>query len=212
MSKKRNVVVKDSDRIEKNKDFVRLEGFNNLRSNTRICLKKDSRNKVVVTSPVAGDGKSTCSCNLALSFAKMGAKVLIIDCDLRKPVVHKTFGLGNKNGLSGILSRLSKLEGCIQKTSYENLSVLSAGPDVPNPSELLSGKEFKALINDLEEKYGYLIFDCPPVNVVSDAVPLFEHTDGVILVTRYKKTTYSDLDEALQKLKFANANLFGIFY
>ncbi len=211
-SSKAKVIVKDSDRLEKNKDFVRVEGFNTLRSNTRICLKKDSENKVIVTSPSAGDGKSTCSCNLAVSFAKMNAKVLIIDCDLRKPVIHKTFGLGNKNGLSGILSRLCSLNDCIQQTGYENLSIISAGLEVPNPSELLSSKELKVLISDLEKQYDYLIFDCPPVNVVSDAVPLFEQTDGVVLVARYNKTTYKDLDEAIERLKFANANLFGVFY
>ena len=205
-------VVKDTDRIEKNKDFVRSEGFNFLRSKVRLCLRKKTQNKILVTSANAGEGKSTCVCNLAISFAKTGAKVLIVDCDLRKPVVHKTFGLSNKKGLADVLAELFLIEDCIQPTWQENLFVLSAGTEAPNPSELLGCEEFEKLIDDLAMQYDYLIFDSSPVNVVADAESILELVDGVILVTRYKKTTYSDLDEALQKLKFANTNLFGIFY
>lgn len=202
----------DSDRIEKNTDFVRAEGFNTLRSNVRICLKKDDHNKVVITSPLSGDGKSTCSCNLAISFANTGKSVVIIDCDMRKPVIHKTFGLSNKNGLADILSRLSSLQDCIQKTKYNNLCIISAGTNVPNPSELLSSNEMKQLINNLEEQYAYIILDCPPINILSDAVPLFDLVDGLVLVARYGKTTHMDLQKAFSIIEFAKANLFGIFY
>lgn len=203
---------KDSDRIEKNKDFVSTEGFNTLRNNIRICLKKDSHNKIIVTSPLAGDGKSTCSCNLAISLANTNKTVLIVDCDLRKPVMHKTFNLSNKQGLSDILSCLANVSDCIQKTSYKNLSIIPAGSNAPNPSELLSSKEMKNLIDNLSEQYNYIIFDCPPINVVSDALPLFEWIDGIILVTRYNKTTYPELQKALATIEFAKANLFGFFF
>ena len=209
---KNTVINKDSDRLEKNKDFVRAEGFNTLRSNVRICLKKDERNKILVTSPCVGDGKSTCSCNLAVSFANASKSVLILDCDIRKSVIHKTFNVSNKKGLSDVLSRLAEVDECIQKTSYENLYVLPAGSTVPNPSELLSSKEMQLLIESLEEKYDYLILDSPPINVVSDSVPLFAWVDGVVLVTRCNKTTYNDLNEALNTIKFSNANLFGVFF
>lgn len=208
---KKNNISKDADRLEKNKDFVRLEGFNGLRSNVRICLKKDSRNKIVITSPSSGDGKSTCACNLAISFANTGRKVIIIDCDLRKPVVNKTFDLSNKKGLSDVLSRLAPVIECIQETSYNNLSIISAGTDVPNPSELLSGDEFKDLVKSLEEEYDYIVFDCPPVNVVSDVIPILELVDGVVLVVRQGKTTYAELQKALDSIEFAKANLFGVF-
>lgn len=208
---KNSVINKDSDRLEKNKDFIRTEGFNTLRSNVRICLKKDERNKILVTSPCAGDGKSTCSCNLAVSFANTGKSVLILDCDIRKPVIHKTFNVSNKKGLSDVLSCLAEVDECIQKTSYENLYVFPSGSTVPNPSELLSGKEMHFLIESLEMQYDYLILDSPPINVVSDSVPMFAWVDGVVLVTRYNKTTYNDLNEALNVIKFSNANLFGVF-
>lgn len=208
---KKNNINKDIDRLEKNKDFVRLEGFNGLRSNVRICLKKDSHNKIVITSSAPGDGKSTCASNLAISFANIGKKVIILDCDLRKPVINKTFMLSNKKGLSDVLSRLAPILDCIQETSYKNLSIISAGTSVPNPSELLSGDEMKVLIENLEEKYDYIIFDCPPINVVSDVIPILELVDGVVLVVRQGKTTYTELEKAIEAVKFAKANLFGIF-
>ena len=211
-NKKRTVVNKDSDRIDKNKDFVRTEGFNALRTNVRICLKKNTKNKILITSSVAGEGKSTCSVNLAISFANTGKSVLMIDCDMRRPVIHKTFGLNNRKGLSDILSNLSNVSDCIQKTNYDNLSVISAGVKVPNPSELLSSQEIKDLVNDLENKYDYIIFDCPPINVVADAVPLFEIVDGIVLVARYNKTNYFDLQKSLFTIEFAKANLFGVFF
>lgn len=207
-----SVINKDSDRLEKNKDFVHAEGFNTLRSNVRICLKKDERNKILVTSPCAGDGKSTCSCNLAVSFANTGKSVLILDCDIRKSVIHKTFNVSNKKGLSDVLSCLAEVNECIQKTSYKNLEILPAGSTVPNPSELLSSKEMQSLIESLEFQYDYLILDSPPINVVSDSVPMFAWVDGVVLVTRYNKTTYNDLSNALNTIKFSNANLFGVFF
>ena len=205
-------IIKDRDRIEKNKSFVNIEGFNTLRNNLRICLKKDSGNRVIVTSPLAGDGKSTCSSNLAISLANANKKVLIIDCDLRKPVIHKTFGLNNKQGLSDVLSSLTSVSQCIQETSYSNLWAISAGTNAPNPSELLSSEEMKDLIYDLSNKYDYIIFDCPPINVVSDALPLFEWVDGVILVIRYNKTTHPEIQKAISVINFAKANLFGVFF
>lgn len=205
-------LIKDSDRLEKNKDFVRAEGFNTLRTNVRICLKKDTNNKILVTSPFSGDGKSTCSCNLAVSFVGTGKSVLIVDCDMRKPVVHKTFGLNNKKGLSDVLSHLATASECLQKTSYDNLSILSAGVEVPNPSVLLSGEEMKALISDLENQFDYIIFDCPPINVVADALSIFECVDGVVLVARYNKTTHPEFQKALSAIEFAKANLFGVFF
>ena len=202
---------KDTDRIDLNKDFIRMEGFNTLRNNVRICLKKDTNNKILITSPLAGEGKSTCSCNLALSIAKTEKKVIIIDCDLRKPVIHKTFELSNKLGLTDLLSSLTDLSGAIQKTSCENLFILSAGRSVPNPSALLSGEEIRSIIHDLEKKFEYIILDCPPINVVADAIPLFGIVDGMVLVIRKGTTKHPDLQKALSTIKFTNANIFGIF-
>ncbi len=210
--KNKAILSKDDDRLEKNKDFVRVEGFNLLRNKIRFCVKNGTKGKILVTSSRPDEGKSTCVCNLAISFARLGAKVLIIDCDLRKPVVHTTFGLGNKNGLSDVMWGLSSLEDCIQDTQYQNLSIISAGSEFPNPSKLLACEELGELLVVLSERYDYIIFDSAPINVVADAELLFEHVDGVVLVARYNKTTYKDLDEVIAKLRFARANLFGVFY
>lgn len=202
----------DEERISLlNKDipFNVIETYKSIRTSVGFTLSTSDKKIFVVSSANPGEGKSTASANIAITMAEEGKNILLIDADMRKPVQHKTFNLKNKNGLSSVLSKMNKAEECIQKTSIDNLNVLTSGPIPPNPSELLSSAQTEKILSELSEKYDTIIIDTPPVNVVSDSLNLSPHVAGMIAVVKSRSTTQDDVKELISKTELAHMDLLG---
>lgn len=202
----RRVRTKD---INKDKRFEVSEAYNELRTNLRFTVTKNECKKVIISSPIPEDGKSTTSVNLAITIAQTGVKVLLIDCDLRKGRIHNFFNIKSKPGLSDVLSGLVADKDVIQNTSYENLHVLPMGSLPPNPSDLLGSARMEEIITKLEKQYDYIIIDTPPINVVSDVLSLVKLVDGIVIVVREGITSHPNIVNALNKYKLANAKILG---
>lgn len=195
--------------MSENKKFIVTEAYKSFRTNLFVTIRKDGCKKLIISSPVPEDGKSTTTYNIGTSIAQTGARVLIMDCDLRKGTLHQYFNIRRRPGVSDYLSGLESMDKLIYNTVYENLKIIPMGRILPNPSELLGSVYMKDLLDRLEKEYDYIIIDTPPINVVSDAVTLVKYVDGVVLVVREKVTTYPNINNSLQKCSFANANILG---
>ena len=194
--------------------FRLTESFKALRTNIMFSLHKKEGvkcRKILFTSSNPGEGKTTTTVNLAATIAQTEAKVLLIDADMRAPTVHKYFGIESRCGLSNFLSNMNALEECIQPVkNIPNLSVIPSGLQPPNPSELLAGNAIDKLFEQAETEFDYIIVDTPPINVVTDALPLVNKIDGVAFVVAQGKSTYPSVTRAIKALKFANANIIGV--
>jgi polysaccharide biosynthesis transport protein len=165
---------------------------------------------LLVTSGKPGEGKTTTAVNTAISLAQLGHSVLIIDCDLRKPSVHKVLGIEHNAGLSTYLSRDAKLIDVMQKLPYPNLWALPCGPIPPNPAEIISSYKMKRLLRTLGENFDHIIIDSPPLLKVTDPVILSTMVDGVILVVHGGKSTRDMLRRTRQELSLAGGKIFGV--
>jgi capsular exopolysaccharide synthesis family protein len=157
-----------------------------------------------------GEGKTATAVNLALTIAQQSERaVLLIDSDLRKPRIHKIFSLNNDKGLSSYLSGNSELN-IVSQGLPANLSIIPSGPIPPNPSELLGSSMMFQLVKDLSEKYDIIIFDSPPLAVVSDSYVLSKVTDGTILVAKANETTFDSVRRGIKNLGDMQAHLLGL--
>lgn len=189
------------------------EQYRTIRTNIQFSSSADHEIKtIVVTSSGPGEGKSTTSANLAVVFANSGQKVLLIDADLRKPTIHKTFNLSNDLGFSNLISTQETIQDVVQKTTVENLYVLTSGLKSPNPSELLSSKRMDAILIELRREYDLVIFDMPPIVAVTDAQIMSSKVDGTLLVVREEVSRKESLYKARDLLKMVNANVLGAIY
>ncbi|MBQ3230254.1 MAG: CpsD/CapB family tyrosine-protein kinase [Clostridia bacterium] len=193
-----------------NSMFSVQEAYKAIRTNLILSVIKDGCKKIVITSSNPHEGKSTTAVNVAISLSQAFKRVLIIDCDLRKARVHKALGVAGEPGLTNILSGLSDADESVQPTKYQNLYCLPAGLFAPNPAEMLASERTAALIASLEQSFDYIIFDTPPINIVSDALPLIKLSDGVVFIVRSKVTVYSEFEKALDALEFIDARLIGV--
>ena len=159
-----------------------------LRTNIRFSFAGDEVKTIVVTSCAPGEGKSTTVCNLAISIAKSGKKVVVVDCDLRKPNIHKIFLKSNYKGLTNVLIKDSIVNEVIIDTCIPNLYVIPSGPMPPNSSELLSSKRIKDILIELAEQFDVVLIDTPPVLYISDAQIMSALAQGTIIVTSYGET------------------------
>ncbi len=190
--------------------FSVKEAYKAIRTNIALSVMKEGCRRLVFTSAIPSEGKSTTALNVAVSFSRAYSKVLLIDCDLRKPRMHRALGLSNNVGVSNVLSGLATLDEAIQKSRFENLDVLSSGLIAPNPSEMLASDRMQRMLDTLSERYEYIIIDTPPINVVADALPLIKISDGMVLVVRQNYSTHGEMEQALSKLQFINAKVLGV--
>ncbi len=186
------------------------EAYRVLRTSVLLSTAGQPPKTILVTSARPGEGKTTTTINTAISLAQLGASVLIIDCDLRKPSAHKALGVDHSEGLSTYLSRDVKVEDLIQPLPILNLSILASGPIPPNPSELISSTKMRDMLRSLEGVYDHILIDSPPLINVTDPVILSTMVDGVILVAHGGKSTRDLLRRARQELATANAKIFGV--
>lgn len=187
------------------------EAFRSMRTNITFASVDKPLHRVIITSPTPQDGKTTISTNLAVALAQGERKAVLIDADLRRPQVHRRFGLLNRAGLSELFVReLDFLQGVIQSDGVPGLSVITSGGLPPNPSELLTSHKMTQIIERLNQDYDLVLIDTPPVLSVTDAVALAPVTDGVILVVSPGKTHRRDLQQSLELLRNVNARILGV--
>ncbi len=198
--------------ISEDSKFMIIEAYKALRTNLRYILRNDGCKKIIVNSPLPEDGKSTTCTNLGITIVQTGARVLLMDCDLRKGRLHHYFNLKNTPGVTDVLSGVINEKDALQATEYENLYIMSMGSLPPNPTELLGSTQMEELVKRLEKNFDYIIFDTPPVNVVSDVLSLINLVDGIVIVVRESKTTYPNLTKAITKYEFIDQKILGVVF
>lgn len=206
-----NKNVKDNRKrlLSKESAFDVKEAYKELRTNVMFSLTDPGCKKIAVTSSIASEGKSTTCFNLALTFAETGAKVVVVDCDLRRPNVSRLVARPKEKGLSNYLIKDVALDKIIFDTDYENLSVVLAGNIPPNPTELLASSAMTDLVKELEDRFDYIFLDTPPVTIVTDAAVISKLVQGVILIVRQNISEKPVVTDALSKLEFVNAKILG---
>lgn len=199
----------NDDKQQKAAPFAVVEAYKTIRSNLMFLLdKSETGNVISITSSNASEGKSTTVVNLAVAFSQLEGRILVIDADMRRSSVHKKLKLNNEKGLSNVLAGLENFENAVEKIN-DNFHVLSAGQTPPNPSEMLSSKRFAELVKYTREHYDYVLIDTPPLNVVSDAVMLAPHTDGMVFVLRDGYTPNYTIKRAIATLEFTENKILG---
>ena len=187
------------------------EAYRVLRTSVLLSAAGQPPKTVLITSGQPGEGKTTTAVNTAISLSQLGASVLIIDCDLRRPTTHKVLGVEHQLGLSTYLSHSNvRLEDVIQALPIANLSLLPCGPIPPNPAELIISDRMKDMLKELSERYDHIIIDSPPLINVTDPVILSTMVDGVILVVHGGKSTRDIVRRARQELSTVGAKIFGV--
>ncbi|WP_119068533.1 CpsD/CapB family tyrosine-protein kinase [Rubrobacter indicoceani] len=184
------------------------EAYRTLRTSLLYSIVDNPPKVVVVTSPGQREGKSTTCANLAVSLSQAGKSVVLIDCDLRKPVVHGVFDLRNTRGLVDALVGTESVDD-LWHTPLENLRVLTSGSIPPNPTELLGSERFTALVEELREAADYVIIDAPPVQLVSDPAIIAVQADGVVLVLDAQSTRKLSARRSIRTLESVGAKVLG---
>ena len=187
------------------------EAYRSVRTNLQFSGVDKPLRTLLITSASPSDGKTSVVSNLSTVMAHNNKEVVVIDCDLRRPTIHKVFGLTNRLGLSDYFIRTTdRLTGVVKKTNTKGLSVITSGSLPPNPSELLNSSKMMDIINFLGTHFDTLILDTPPLLAVTDALVLAPRVDGVILVMDPTKTKRGAIRHAIEQLKRVNANLLGV--
>lgn len=212
---KSNKMKKDSDLIGANISFTASEAYKMLRAKVQFSFADEKNCYVVgVSSALAGEGKSNTAANLAYSLSQLNKKVLLIDCDMRKPSVHVKLGLKQSPGISNFLTRHAQYDSILQTYSdVENravFNIITAGTNPPNPVELLSSSRMAKALEQFKEEYEYIILDLPPIGEVTDAMAASKHTDGMLIVSRINYGTRPMLGEAIRQFDFVDAKILGI--
>ena len=192
---------------DKGMPFGYVEAYKSLRTNLDFMAGSMDVHTLVITSTVP---KSNVAVNLALTLAESGKKVVLVDCDLRKPVLHRYLKAGhNVKGVSNVLSNQCTLDEALHELKEMNLTFLPAGTPPPNPSEMLSQPQMQAMVNTLREKFDVVIFDAPPVSVVTDAAVIGRYVDGAVFVVRSDFAPADAVRGAVKKLQDAGVRVLG---
>lgn len=184
------------------------ETYRTLRTNIQFTALDTKEKILLVTSAGMGEGKSTTISNLAFAVAETGKKVLLIDCDMRRPTIHKVFKISNIKGMSDYLIGEVPLDKVIASVE-PNLDILTSGTIPPNPSELLGSKSMEKFLNDMRKEYDYILLDAPPVMAVTDAQILSTLSSGVILVVASGKAQRELAKRSKELLEAVGANIVG---
>ncbi|MFL0268822.1 CpsD/CapB family tyrosine-protein kinase [Candidatus Clostridium radicumherbarum] len=194
----------------KNPKSHAAEAFRTLRTNIQFSSLDEELKTLVITSTQPGEGKSTVISNLGITMAQSGKKVLLIDCDLRKPTIHKKLGISNQDGLTTLLAKEKSFLEAIRTTNIHNFFVLTSGPIPPNPAELLGSKKMRALIEELKGQFDVILFDAPPVLAVTDAQILATYCDGVVFVASFRQAEKQALVTAKELISKVGGKLIGV--
>jgi capsular exopolysaccharide synthesis family protein len=194
------------------------EAYRTLRASLLRILKMSPPAVVVFTSPGPSEGKSTTCANLGVALAQAGHKTLIMDCDLRGPLLHKVFGLSNSYGLVDVLADGHELQDLLREPPLANLNVVTAGPIPPNPTELLGSGRFSEVVREARERFDYVLLDSPhllaagpsSMGPFADPLELDSRADGVLLVLDAQGTTRNALRQAMRTLESAESSVLGL--
>ncbi|MER8639792.1 polysaccharide biosynthesis tyrosine autokinase [Mesorhizobium sp. M1273] len=188
------------------------EAYRSLRTSLQFSGAEGAPRSLLVTSSEPSEGKSTTSFKLGQDFAALGARVLVVDGDLRKPNLHRLFGLDNTIGLSNLLTntvRKEDLASIFRTTKYPNLTVLTSGTIPPNPADLLSSPKMALILTNLGKRFDLVIIDAPPIVGLSDAPILSRLAEGTLVVISTNQVTRKSAKTALKRLRAAGANVVG---
>lgn len=192
---------------------VIAEQFRTIRTNIQFSMIDKNLKTIIFTSSGPYEGKSTVAANIASVFSDQGKRVCLIDADMRKPTVFKTFGLQNSIGLSSLItSRELTVRSVAQRVEEVGLDIITSGPIPPNPSELLNSNRMNEVIRELEQEYDLILFDMPPVVSVTDAQVMATKTDGVVFVVRRGIAYTDDVKHAKELLDMVHANVLGVVF
>lgn len=189
---------------------IASEAYRVLRTNLQFLGLDEPVRSMLVTSATPGEGKSTTISNLAVAFAQTGAKVCLVDADLRRPTIAKTFGLENWSGLTTALIGQAGLDACLRNTDIPGLTVMTSGPIPPNPAELVGSARMGALLEQLQERFDTVLIDSPPVLAVTDAAVLAPKVGGVVLVVRANAVDQRQVNRAREALEAVKARVLGV--
>ncbi len=187
------------------------ESYRALRTNISYASVDRPLRTLLITSAVPGDGKSTTIINLGVVLAQNGKKVIIADCDLRRPQIHTHFGLTNRHGMSTLFSHSAEVLNSVrQTTGVDGLTVITSGSLPPNPSELMGSQKLQSILSTMRNSADIILIDTPPALTVTDASALAPSLDGILLVVRPGKTRSSALRQTIEQLRQVNARILGV--
>lgn len=196
-----------------NAPFNYVEAYKMLCTNIEFLRATQKCKNIMITSTLANEGKTNISVNLALTLSGYNKSVCLVECDLRRPTVHRFIDSHrNSHGLTNILKGQVEINSVLHKVSGTKMSILLAGSIPPNPSELLASPNMRTLVADLEEKFDYVIYDTPPVFLVTDAAALGKYMDGAIFVIKHNSTDKGIVVQATKNLEAAGVNILGAIY
>ena len=212
--KKRNLenekIITTATIIGHNTPFQIDSAYKAIRQNLMFRISTmDDKGVFVITSPTANDLKTTTTINIAISMAQMGAKVLLVDADMRNPSIFRYFKVSNKRGLSRILMGFETFDESVFRDVRPGVDFISAGPSTPSPAELLGSNYMIDFVNTQSEDYDFVFIDTSPINLVSDSLTLASMSSGIIITARENKTRYPELDRAINSMRMAKANIMG---
>ena len=215
-NKRKHLAAEDSRKnggfiLREDSPFLLKEPYKLLRTNIIFSMPGTEARCLGVTSGSRGEGKSTSSVNLAIAFAQIGKKVVLLDCDLRLPTVASKLSVPGVPGLTDLLVGEAKWEQVL-RAGVEGVDVVPAGRIPVEPTGFLTSGEIEALLKKLKESYDYIILDLPPVTAVADAAILSRCIDGFVLVVRHGYARYREVSEMLRRLKMADARILGFLY
>jgi non-specific protein-tyrosine kinase len=186
------------------------EAYRTLRTNIQFSSLDKPLHTLLITSSAPDDGKSTTLANLAVTIAQAEQRVILVDCDLRRPSLHQLFGLQNETGLTNMILSPDENQLPLQATSVPGLMLLASGPLPPRPADILGSRRMEAVIQRLRSEADVILFDTPPVVAVTDAAVLAAKVDGVLLVFQAGRTTRDRARQARQILEKVKANIVGV--
>lgn len=212
MNKKIKHTVDTFEVLSDKTPFSYSEAFKSFRTNVEFVASIDNCKAIMMASSLSGEGKTTASINLAVALAQNGKKVVLCDCDLRRPKVQRYLRIkaSSKNGVSTVLNGSCSIDNAIGYVEELNIYVMLSGPIPPNPGELLASDNSRAMIEELKTRFDYIICDTPPVSIVSDTLAFSKHTDGAVMVVRQNYAARNEITEAVSKLKNVDTNLLGV--
>ncbi len=188
------------------------EDYRAVRTSILLSYADKPPKTIIFSSALPLEGKTSSVANMAVSFSQLQKKVLVVDADLRKPRLHQIFKAKNVGGLTGFLTGKVPFENIVQKTSIENIQLITTGPIPPNPSELLNSNKMKMMIENLNKNNDFVLIDTPPIMAVVDSLILSSLADGVVLIVQPGKTVREPFLKAVEELKLAKAKIIGVLY
>ena len=193
--------------------FQIKESYKKARTNIAYSIVKKGCKMVSITSSSKSEGKTITAVNIAIALAQqVDTRVLIIDCDLRRPRIQSVLEIPVDKGITNYLNFECEVSDIVYTSKLDNLDAICCGTIPPNPSELLSSDNMKELIKELSKQYDYIIFDTPPIGVVIDALPIIKQTDGVVVIVRDNVTDIRDYKKTIDILKRSEANIIGVIF